>query len=116
MFNRTLAGYRVSNHTLDQMSYRQIKPEHVESFILRNSVVRKFRMANGTTRLVLNKTKILKLIDNIDRLMPSEDSGNNQNEFVQRLIENKEILKSLYKEGGITAVVNESEKVLITVY
>jgi hypothetical protein len=73
-------------------------------------------MPNGTTRLVLNRTKIQKLMDNIDRLMPPQDSGNNQNEFVQRLNENKEILKGLYKEGGITAVVNESQKVLVTVY
>lgn len=116
MFNYTLAGYKVSKHTLDQMSFRHIKPEHVESFILRNSIVRKFPMSNGTTRLVLNKTKILKLMDNIDRLMPSQNSGINQNEFVKRLIENKQILKTLYKEGGITAVVNESQKILVTVY
>lgn len=116
MFNQTLAGYRVSQHTLDQMLIRSIKPEHIEAFILNNSIIRRFRMRNGTTRLVLNKTKIRELIDNIDRLMPSNDSGDNQNEFVSRLKENKKILKNLYKEGGITAVVNESQKVIVTVY
>jgi hypothetical protein len=116
VFNYTLAGYRVSKHTLDQMLTRNIKPEHIESFILKNNIVRKFKMANGTTRLVLNKTKILELMDNIDRLMPSNDSSINQNEFVKRLKENKEILEILYQEGGITAVVNETAKVLITVY
>jgi hypothetical protein len=115
VFNKTLAGFKVSQHTLDQMMYRHIKPEHVESFILRNSIVRRFKMPNGTTRLVLNKRKIKKLIENIDRLMPSNDSGDNHG-YVRRLRENKETLENLYKEGGITAVVNEHQKVLITVY
>lgn len=116
MFNQSLAGYKVSKHTLDQMLHRHIKPKHVEMFLLKNRVIRKFPMSNGTTRLVLNKTKILKLLDNIDILMPSNGSEVKLNEYTERLMENKQVLQKLYKEGGITAVVNERQKVLVTVY
>ena len=55
------------------------------------------------------------LLDNIDILMP-RNKGVEKTLYVQRLNENKQILEELLEDGGVTAVVNEDQKVLITVF
>lgn len=114
----TLSGYQVKSHTIGRMLTRQIDPELVDRFLLssnqQNAHIKRFRRDNGTTRLVLNRTKIRELLDNIDTLMPK--NVDERNPFVQRLKQNREILQQLWEDGGVTAVINEDQKVVVTVY
>lgn len=114
----TLSGYELKYHTIGQMVKRHIHPELIDRFVLSSnekSHIKKFKRSNGSTRLVLNKTKIKNMLDNIETLMPKNAKDMNS-PYVQRLIENKKVLEELWEEGGITAVVNEDQKVVITVF
>jgi hypothetical protein len=112
-----LSGYTIKDHAIGRSITKQIHPELIDRFLLssdKKSKIKRFKRDNGTTRLVLNRTKIKELLDNIDLLMPK--NKNEDNLFVQRLNENKKMLQQLWDEGGITAVVNEDQKVVVTVY
>lgn len=114
-----LSGYTIKDHAIDRSITKQINPELIDRFLLssdKRSKIKRFKRDNGTTRLVLNRTKIKELLDNIDRLMPKNITSNKENPFVKRLHENRELLQQLWDEGGITAVVNEDQKVVVTVY
>lgn len=113
----TLSGYEIKPHTVGRMLTRKISPELIDRFLLSSgdkAHIGRFKRDNGTTRLVLNRKKIKDMLDNIDKLMPKKGGENSL--YVQRLKDNKEILEELWKEGGITAVVNEDQKVVVTVY
>ena len=65
--------------------------------VINNENVLRLPGEHGATKLVLNKTRIKKSLE-------------------QNNVQDEKILRRLYKEGGLTVVINEKTNFIITAY
>ncbi len=88
--------YEFGPHLQERIDDKQILLSDIQT-VIQNENVLKIRGKNGATKFILNRTRISRSLDT--------------NTSQDRLI-----LKRLYKEGGLTVVLNEATKFIITAY
>ena len=107
-------NYFAGDHVIDSMLKRKITPEEIREFVL-GARVKERPGRNGATKLILNRTRISELINNMEKFRPSNDTFH-KSEISRRIDEKIKALQNIHKDGGITVIVNKDTKMLITVY
>jgi hypothetical protein len=106
--------YFAGDHVIDSMLRRKITPEEIRQFVL-GAKVKEIPGRDGTTKLILNRTRIKELITNIEKFRPKNDKDGTS--FLSKRIDERiKELQNLSNDGGITAIVNKETKMIVTVY
>ena len=92
-----IIDYKFGPHLQQRINDKNILPEEIE-IVLNNEYVLRLPGKDGATKLVLNKTRIKRSLND------------------PKYINKRKLLRKLYNEGGLTVVLNENTKFIITAY